>query len=71
MPQWEQELAPERGREYPPEIQRILVLPAEERNEIQLKTLHLLYKEQDLGHATRKAGIDSLKQPNRSCPAPW
>ena len=69
LPQWEQELAPERRREYPPEIQRILVLPAEERNEIQLKTLHLLYKEQDLGHATRKAGIDSLKQAEPKLPS--
>ncbi len=62
LPQWEQELDPERRREFPLEIQRILALPAEERNEIQLKTLHLLYKEQDLGFSTRKAGIDSLKQ---------
>ena len=69
LPQWEQELAPERRREYPPEIQRILALPAEERNEIQLKTLHLLYKEQDLGHATRKAGIDSLKQAEPKLPS--
>ena len=62
LPQWEKELDPERRRAFPPEVQRILALPAEERNEIQLKTLHLLHKEQDLGHSTRKAGIDSLKQ---------
>ena len=69
LPQWERELGPERRREYPPEIQRILALPAEARNEIQLKTLHLLYKEQDLGYSTRKAGIDSLKQAEPKLPS--
>ncbi len=66
---WEKELAPDRRRAYPPEIQRILALPAEERNEIQLKTLHLLYKEQDLGYSTRQAGIDSLKQAEPKLPS--
>ena len=61
LPQWEKELGPERLREFPLEVRRILALPAEERNEIQLKTLHLLYQEQDLGFSTRKAGIDSLE----------
>ena len=69
LPQWEKELDPERRRAFPPEVQRILALPAEERNEIQLKTLHLLHKEQDLGHSTRKAGIDSLKQAEPKLPS--
>ena len=69
LPQWEKGLGPERLQEFPLEVRRILALPPGARNEIQLKTLHLLYKEQDLGYSTRTAGIDSLKQAEPMLPS--
>ena len=62
LPRWERELDPETRSQFPPEVQRILDLPAEARNEIQTRTLHKLYKEQDLGYATRRSGIEALQK---------
>ena len=44
-----------------PEIQRILDLPVDQRNEVQTKTLNKLYKEMDLGYSTRLKGVEALK----------
>ena len=61
LPQWQREMDPEARRKLKPEIQRILDLPVDQRNEIQTKTLKDLYKEMDLGYSTRLAGIQALE----------
>ena len=61
LPQWEREVTPEARRELKPEIQRILDLSVDQRNEVQTKTLTRLYKEMDLGYSTRQKGVEALK----------
>ena len=61
LPQWERELPPEARQELKPEIQRILDLPVDQRNENQTKTLNKLYKGMDPGYSTRQEGIDAVK----------
>ena len=58
---WEREMTPEARAKLKPEIQRILDLPVDQRNEIQTKTLNKLYKERDPGYSTRLKGIEALK----------
>ncbi len=61
FPKWERELTTEARGKLKPEIQRILDLPLDQRNENQTKTLNNLYKEMDLGYSTRQKGVEALK----------
>ncbi len=62
LAEWERTLTEKEREQLEPEIEEILAISRQERNDFQKKAIEKAFKATDLGYTTREAGLEALEK---------